>query len=48
VQRAAGIAQLRGMEVLQINTSPPCCELGRLLVALDERALDFLLLGSSR
>jgi hypothetical protein len=48
MKRTARIAQLRGMEVLQINTSPPCCELGRLLVSLNQRALDFLLLGSPR
>jgi hypothetical protein len=49
VERAAGIAQLLGVQLLQarrIGAAHPGGELGRLLVALDQRALDVLLLGN--
>jgi hypothetical protein len=46
----AGIPELQCMEVLQagdVCAAHPCGELGRLLVALDQSALDFLLLGEA-
>jgi hypothetical protein len=47
---AAGIPELHCMEVLQpgdICAAHSRGELGRLLVALDQSALDFLLLGEA-
>jgi len=50
VKGTAGIPELQCMEVLQpsdVCAAHPRGELGRLLVALDQRALDFLLLGEA-
>ena len=51
MKRTARIPELQCMEVLQardVCAAHPCGELGRLLVALDQSALDFLILSEAR